>query len=232
MGEVVSEIKLYGKWSSSYCMRVELALKLKGIPYESIEEDLKNKSDSLLKYNPVHKKVPVLLHNGRPIAESLVILEYIDETWTNAPLLLPKDPYEQAKVRFWANFYDQKFLPSTAPLMKLKGEEQEKAIEELLKIMNLLEEGLSKDFAGKTPYLNDETPGYLDIAISMSACTYRAFEAVIGTQLIDPQRHPKFLSLVNALKDHPLVKETLPQHDKLVAVIQMFRDEALKSSPN
>lgn len=106
-----SEVVLIGTWASAFCTRVALALKLKGIPYEYVEEDLENKSQLLLQCNPVHKKVPVLVHNGKSIAESLVILEYIDECWGDtAPKLLPDDPYLRAKIRFWTNFHDQKVL--------------------------------------------------------------------------------------------------------------------------
>lgn len=106
MGEE-NKVTLHGSWASPYVKRVELALKVKGIPFEYVEEDLRDKSPLLLKYNPIHKKVPVLVHNGKPVSESFVILEYIDETWKNQPRLFPQDPYERARVRFWASFIQQ-----------------------------------------------------------------------------------------------------------------------------
>ncbi|TQD79175.1 hypothetical protein C1H46_035213 [Malus baccata] len=104
-------VKLHGMWASTYSKRVELALRLKGVPYEYIEEDLSNKSQQLLEYNPVHKKVPVLVHNGKPIVESYVILEYIDE---------------RAKVRFWASYIQQQATKSQPQnFIKTKSNGQE-----------------------------------------------------------------------------------------------------------
>ncbi|KAH1086802.1 hypothetical protein AAZX31_07G132100 [Glycine max] len=90
------EVTLLGAIASAFACRVKIALKLKGVKYKYVEENLRNKSELLLKSNPVHKKIPVFIHNEKPIAESLVIVEYIDETWKNNPILpsdLTKDPW-------------------------------------------------------------------------------------------------------------------------------------------
>ncbi|MED6172622.1 hypothetical protein PIB30_051758 [Stylosanthes scabra] len=219
MEDKPSEVVLFGTWYSSYTSRVALALKLKGIPFKYVEENLSNKSELLLKFNPIHKKVPVLLHNGMPICESLIILEYIDEVWNHAPKLLPEDPYQRARVRFWTNYTDQKIMPACYPILLKRGEENQKAIEDMEEMQRVLEEGIKQDFPEKSSFFNGKTMGLLDIVMGVNGYNYKAFHEVTNSEIIGP-KNPKIFMWVNALKEHPLMKDTLPPHDKVVAMLK------------
>ncbi|WJX53251.1 glutathione transferase [Trifolium repens] len=145
------DVKLVSLWVSPFAKRVEWALKLNGVDYEYVEEDIFNKSTLLLELNPVYKAVPVLVHAQKPIAESLIILEYIDETWKEYPLL-PHHPYQRALARFWANFAEQKLLDVAWVAMCSSGEQQEKALKLAREALEKIEEELNgkKFFGGDT----------------------------------------------------------------------------------
>lgn len=103
---MADEVILLDFWASVFGMRVRIALREKGIEFRYREEDLRNKSELLLKMNPIHKKIPVLIHNGKPVCESSIAVQYIDEVWNDRVPLLPSDPYQRAQARFLVDYID------------------------------------------------------------------------------------------------------------------------------
>ncbi len=59
-----------------------------------------------LKMNP-NGVVPTLLHDGDPILDSSVIIEYLDEVFPEVKLT-PIDPKERAKMRWWLRYFEEK----------------------------------------------------------------------------------------------------------------------------
>ena len=95
-------MKLYGFWRSLATYRVRVAMALKGMKAEEVSIDLlkgRQNADDYLAVNP-QGVVPALVldEGGPPLFQSLAIMEYIDETHPQPPLL-PKDPRGRARVR-------------------------------------------------------------------------------------------------------------------------------------
>ncbi|KNA10681.1 hypothetical protein SOVF_142050 [Spinacia oleracea] len=219
------EMKLLGLWCSPYSRRVEIALSLKGLAYDYIEEDIQNKSPELLKYNPVHHKVPVLVRDGKPIAESLVILEYIDEMWNDQkPAILPQQPYERATARFWARFIDDKCLPSI--LKAFWGPENEQEIAEKEARLNL--KTLEKELEGKK-FFGGASIGYLDIVANFIAYWLDAIQKAAGKEILTKEAFPLLFKWKQDFIACKVVKENLPPWERLVAYYQI-RIEAAKAS--
>lgn len=98
-------MKLYTYFRSSATFRTRIALNLKRIAYESVAIDLRaaageHRKPSFLAVNP-QGLVPALEHEDTTIAQSLAIIEYLDETHPEPPLL-PTSPADRARVRAMA----------------------------------------------------------------------------------------------------------------------------------
>jgi maleylacetoacetate isomerase len=95
-------VKLYGYFRSSAAYRVRIALNLKGLAYEAVPVHLlrgggEQHAAAYRALNP-QELVPALEDAGRVLTQSLAIIEYLDETHPEPPLL-PADPAARARVR-------------------------------------------------------------------------------------------------------------------------------------
>ncbi|KAJ0432774.1 putative glutathione transferase [Helianthus annuus] len=211
-----SEIKLIGTAESPYVNRVQIVLNLKSIDYEFVEENLTCKSELLLTSNPVYKKVPVLIHaNKPPIPESLIIIEYLDEIYSDVHPILPSDPLARADNRFWANYMDTKFSPLFEELRKTPGKEGKKAIvKQIIEGSQLLEEAFVKFSNGK-PYFGGDDVGYLDVVLGCFLGWTKFVEKHNEFKIFDEARTPKLLEWTNRIWSHEALKDVIPGSETL-----------------
>jgi glutathione S-transferase len=144
---------LYDAPRCPYAARVRIVLAEKGIEVDVVEIDLSDRPAWLYEKNPAGR-VPVLEEDDRPLAESVVIMEFLEERYPE-PALLPPDPADRAAVRliiFRAN-------ELTDPYYALRREE-EGAAERLDAALRRFDALL-----GEQPYLSGAEHGLADIAL-------------------------------------------------------------------
>ncbi|XP_078154456.1 glutathione S-transferase U17-like [Carex rostrata] len=221
------EVTLLGVRLSPFVIRVGIALNIKEVQYEFLEEILSAKSELLLKSNPVYKKVPVLIHDGKPICESMIIVQYIDDVWTRSgTTLMPTDPYQKAMHRFWTVYLDDKFEPSLYNLTMSQTEAAKaEAEEQTMAVLQLLEEAFVKMSNKGKPFFGGDTIGYLDIAIGSYLGWMRATEEIIGLKLLDDARIPLLCAWAENFCNNEAVRNVSPEIMKIVEYAKFLRSK-------
>lgn len=214
MGEVI----VISYWASMFGMRLKVALAEKNIAYQYIEEDLPRKSQLLLRMNPIFKKIPVLVHNGKPVNESLIALQYIDDMWKDKPpSLMPSDPYRRSQARFWAHFIDNKIYHLAGRVWRQKGDmkEQEAAKKELIYSLQLLEQVL-----GDEPFFGGKTFGFLDIVFIGYSSWFSTYETYGKFNM--ESECPKLVSWVDRCMKRESVANSVHRSIDILKYIRMI----------
>jgi glutathione S-transferase len=96
-------VKLYDAARCPYCARVRIVLAEKGLDYETVEIDLRDRPDWIYELN-AKGKVPVL-DDGLVLPESEVIMAYLDDRYAEPPLR-PSDPAARAYGNLLVHRFD------------------------------------------------------------------------------------------------------------------------------
>src|SRR5580700_4469932 len=102
-------MKLFTFATSPYARKVRIVLDYKGLAYEPIERcySLDRKED--LRSTSARAEVPVLvLDDGRSIADSTIISEYLQQVYP-APPVYPRDAFERSRMRTFEDLCDPFF---------------------------------------------------------------------------------------------------------------------------
>jgi maleylpyruvate isomerase len=97
-------LQLFGFWRSLATYRVRIGLRLKGLAWAEESVDLlkgEQFQEAFAARNPQQRLPVLVLHDGRLLAQSLAILEYLEETRPQ-PSLWPENPYDRALARQFA----------------------------------------------------------------------------------------------------------------------------------
>ncbi|EER18137.1 Glutathione S-transferase A, putative [Perkinsus marinus ATCC 50983] len=144
----MSQLTLFTYSPSNNCMRVEIVLKEKNLPYERKEVDIfkgEQKTPQFLAMNP-RGTVPCLTHGSLVLRDSMAALQYLDMAFPDQVPLTPHSPAEMAACIQYIHEFEQSFNPkNVAYQVFFQGQKKEQLGAEI--------EALSKEVAIWDGYL-------------------------------------------------------------------------------
>ena len=136
-------IELYTHPQSPCAQKVRIVLAEKSLEWTKHHISLPDKENlkpEYLKLNPLGV-VPTLVDDGKPVIESSIICEFLDDKYAE-PALRPDDPHKRSQMRFWMKHIDNKLHPSCGALqwpllmrprlMELTEDEREAVVEKVI----------------------------------------------------------------------------------------------------
>ncbi|HST37821.1 MAG TPA: glutathione S-transferase family protein [Allosphingosinicella sp.] len=146
-------LTLYSHPFSSYCQKVLIAFWENDIPFTYRHLEDEGAGAELAALWPIGR-FPVLVDDGRTIAESSIIIEHLDVHHPGPVRLVPEDPKEALEVRFMDRFFDNHVMTAMqGPVfeaLRTDGERKEEAMEKARKALDTAYAWLEEELAGRT----------------------------------------------------------------------------------
>ncbi len=200
---------LHGASGSPFVRKVQVALAIKGLAYEQIQQIPFTKDPEYRKINPLGK-IPALQDGELTLCDSTVICEYLEDAYPQAPLY-PADNVDKAKARWFeelggsrvaelaAGIFFQRFMRP----MVLKQEADEELVAKII----------DKQLPPILDYLEAQVPdqGFIfgDFMMADMSLMSPFVNAAYAGYEVDAQKWPRFSQFIARVKAQPVVSEVL-----------------------
>ncbi|SDJ82139.1 glutathione S-transferase family protein [Microbulbifer yueqingensis] len=210
-------LTLYTWQYCPFAQRSRIALAVKGVEHDTYELDITRKPypDWFMELSP-NGKVPTLVHDGRPLYESQVISEYIDEVF-EGPRLLPEDPYHRAISRLLITYGEDNFIPVLYRLLRSQEESRDEELkEEALEYWRWFNERL-REFGSDSGLLFDE-PTLADYSFGPFFQRWKLVEYYRYFEVPQTEEYARVRSWREAAEALKVVRDTAPPSEELIKV--------------
>jgi maleylacetoacetate isomerase len=208
-------MKLYGFWRSLATYRVRVALALKGLSADVVSIDLLKGKQHDASYRDVNPQgvVPALIVDaGPPLFQSMAILEYLEETHPEPPLL-PRDARGRARVRGLAQIVVSDGHPLIVPRIRVYLE-KELGLDETARNRWLAHWSLEALQAVESHLAKEKSTGLFCHGDRVTLADICLASQVIGARdyfKCDVSRVPTVMRVFNECMKLPVFESALPQ---------------------
>ena len=196
---------LYGLGISPTAQRVFATLAYKDIDYEMVEVDI-TKKERPAEFTAVSPfgKVPVLVHDGMNIFESVVINEYINEVWPKPPML-PEDPSGRAYVREWITAFNRVVTDREGAMVHLERDRDSKVA--ICRSMFPDLAALDRELSTKSDLFVGDELSLMDVAVAPFTKSLRIMADLIEDRHLES--YPNLLAYFDRLEAHPVLQQPI-----------------------
>ncbi|EHY54854.1 hypothetical protein HRR83_005889 [Exophiala dermatitidis] len=234
-------ITLYSGWFCPFVQRVWITLEEKKIPYKYVEINPYHKDPSFLKLNP-RGLVPTLgapQKDGsqKPLIESNIISEYLDESFPEQTPLFPNDPYEKARMKIWIDHVTSRILPAFHRFLQ----HTDKSPYPLEKARSEFRDTLKtwiKEADPEGPFFLGKELSYADVCLAPWAVRLWVFDHFkkgglgipeVGAGGEDDQVWDRWRKWTTAIESRKSVTETLSDREHYLPIYQRYAEDRAQS---
>jgi len=231
---------LYSGWFCPFVQRAWVTLEEKGIPYQYQEINPYHKDPEFLKLNP-RGLVPTLgcpQQDGdtKPLIESNVICEYLDETYKDHPLY-PTNTFDKAKMKISIDYVGTRIIPAFHRFLQ-HTEKSPYSIEDARKeFLNTLITWI-KDASPEGPFFAGKELQMVDIAMAPWAVRLWIFDHFKAGGLGIPEKGQggedeelweRWRTWSQAVEERPSIANTLSEKEHYLPIYQRYAEDRAQS---